>query len=167
AFTPVLSWHEQHYSRVVGRVEESKQQCNRMLDDIGFLSFCRSCRWREYTWVETCPECGSGVERAGPLWTGRLGTEDIGAAVTAWLEEQGYDAAAELVQTVADEVTVTTPFYDTHELASTLDVEAPSLDTVIDDLQDQRYTAVPTHFSPHGVKTDAPFTAVQDAVARR
>ncbi|MFB6294441.1 MAG: hypothetical protein ABEI97_01660, partial [Candidatus Nanohaloarchaea archaeon] len=114
AFTPVLSWHEQHYSRVIGRVEESKQQCNAMLDDIGFLSFCRGCRWRKYTWVETCPACGGGVERAGPLWTGQLGTEDTGAAVTDWLDEHGYDAAADLVQTVTDEVAVTTPFYDTH-----------------------------------------------------
>ncbi|MDY6774274.1 MAG: tRNA (guanine(10)-N(2))-dimethyltransferase, partial [Candidatus Nanohaloarchaea archaeon] len=45
AFQPLLSWHEQHYSRVFGTVEESKKQANRLLDNIGFLRFCRECRW--------------------------------------------------------------------------------------------------------------------------
>ncbi|MDY6761437.1 MAG: tRNA (guanine(10)-N(2))-dimethyltransferase [Candidatus Nanohaloarchaea archaeon] len=166
AFTPVMAWHEQHYSRVVGRVEESKQQCNRMLDQIGTLSFCRSCRWRAYTTAGDCPECGHGTEQAGPLWTGQLADAEFAGTVADRLQEAGYDEAESMARTVAAEAGIDVPFYDTHELASALGVEAPPHDLVLAELRGQGYSAVETHFADNGIRTDAPFQAVQDVVER-
>ncbi|MDY6766448.1 MAG: tRNA (guanine(10)-N(2))-dimethyltransferase [Candidatus Nanohaloarchaea archaeon] len=163
AFTPLLAWHEQHYSRVVGRVEESKQQCNRMLDSIGTLSVCRTCRWRAYEHRTSCPACGAVVEQAGPLWTGPLADTGFAERTGAWLEEQGYEEAHSIVETLAAEAGITTPFYDTHELASSMGVQSPGRDDLIERLRAEGYRAATTHFSPQGLRTDAPLDAFSDA----
>ncbi|MDY6766300.1 MAG: tRNA (guanine(10)-N(2))-dimethyltransferase [Candidatus Nanohaloarchaea archaeon] len=164
AFTPLLSWHEQHYSRVIGRVEESKQECNRMLDSIGTLSFCRECRWRAYTATGECPCCGSPTDQAGPLWTGEFADEGFADEAAGWLAAEGYSEAESLVRRIRDEAGIPTPFYDTHELASTLGIQAPAQERLLGALRDDGYTAVPTHFAPHGIRTGAPLDAVQDAI---
>ncbi|MDY6769900.1 MAG: tRNA (guanine(10)-N(2))-dimethyltransferase [Candidatus Nanohaloarchaea archaeon] len=164
AFTPIAAWHEQHYSRVVGRVEESKQQCNGLLDSIGHLSACRDCRWRGYERTATCPGCGGDVETAGPLWTGPLGDTAFLDDVAAWLDDRGYGAAHDLVATLRGEADIAVPFYDTHELASAAGVQAPGRATLLERVREQGYRAVPTHFSPQGVRTDAPLDVLHAAV---
>jgi tRNA (guanine26-N2/guanine27-N2)-dimethyltransferase len=58
-FDPKFCWHEQHYTRVMGRVTESKKRTNRSLDNIGYLSFCPECRWRKLERKDRCENCGS------------------------------------------------------------------------------------------------------------
>ncbi len=166
-FEPVLAWHEQHYSRVVGRVRESKKGCNRNLDSIGHLLFCPACRWRDYQdppLTGTCPHCDGDVRVAGPLWTGKLARRDVAERVVDELAERGWDDAHDLAATAVVESGITEPFYDTHELASAVDVPAPRRDDLIDRLQERGYRAVETHFSPHGIRTDAPIDAVHASV---
>ncbi|MFB6216328.1 MAG: hypothetical protein ABEJ72_05075, partial [Candidatus Aenigmatarchaeota archaeon] len=56
-FDPKLSWHERHYSRVTGRVTESKQRTNSSLENVGYLSFCPDCRWRKLQKQDECANC--------------------------------------------------------------------------------------------------------------
>lgn len=166
-FEPVLAWHEQHYSRVIGIVRESKKGCNRSLDHIKFLGFCPACRWRGYQDVpvaETCPHCGGDVWHAGPLWSGKLGRRDVAEQVVEWCADAGWEEAAALVGTLTAELPVETPFYDTHELASAADVPAPRRADLLERLRAQGYTAVETHFAPHGIRTDAPIATIHDAL---
>lgn len=167
AFHPLLAWHEQHYSRVVGRVEESKKQCNRLLEHIGILSVCRSCRWRDDVYRERCPHCDATTEQAGPLWTGRLADPKFAGDVEDRLAAAGYDEAEGLIGTLHAEAEIPTPFYATHELASAAGVQAPQKSELIQRLRDQGYRATATHFSPQAVRTDAPLEAIQNAVQDR
>jgi tRNA (guanine26-N2/guanine27-N2)-dimethyltransferase len=164
AFEPLLCHYERHYYRIFGRVRESKQTCNRLRDTVGYLQFCRDCGWRDFAalndTVQQCPRCDETLFTAGPLWTGIIADEDFAVDVHNWLTEQGYENAADLVEAVRDECRITTPFYDTHELGSVLDTEAPRKQDLIDTLQERGYRATETHFTPKGVRTDAPLDTI-------
>lgn len=164
AFEPVLAWHEQHYSRVFGTVEESKKQCNRMLDDIGYLSFCRECRWRAYEDVEQCSACGGTVEKAGPLWTGKLADDEFAGGVRERLDSQGYTEAEQLIEKLQKEADISTPFYESHEIASSIGVQAPERKKLLEAVRERGFRASQTHFSPQGFRTDAPIEEIREAI---
>ncbi|MDY6776684.1 MAG: tRNA (guanine(10)-N(2))-dimethyltransferase [Candidatus Nanohaloarchaea archaeon] len=164
AFIPLLAWNEQHYSRVFGRVEDSKQRANRLMEDIGGLSFCRECRWRGYGREERCPVCGGDTESAGPLWKGKLGDAEFAEDVVHELGDRGYGEAEEMVGTLSRELEVETPFYDLHELASTEGVKVPERDSFIGRLGERGFRASRTHFTPQGVRTDAPLQEMREVL---
>lgn len=169
AFQPKLCFHQQHYYRVFGTTTESKKQCNRLLDDIGYLQHCRDCRWRAFTdrgdCIPACPHCDSAsVETAGPLWTGRFSDPDFAGKTADWLQRKDYTEAADIVTQVQEECEITTPFYDTHELAAAANAPAPDRAGLLDRLHEQGYRAVETHFLPHAIRTDAPIDAIHAAV---
>lgn len=160
AFSPDMAWHERHYHRVFGTVHESKQGANRLLGEVGTLSFCPDCRWRAFDDVRDCPGCGAATDRAGPLWTGKLAREEFLWDVVTDLDSRGYEEAHELVETVGREAPVRVPFYDTHEMASVAGTSAPRMDDLLDRLRTDGYRAARTHFSPQGLRTDAPHETV-------
>jgi tRNA (guanine26-N2/guanine27-N2)-dimethyltransferase len=49
-------------------------------------------------------------------------------------------------------------------MSSELDVQAPRTDNVIEHLRDKGYIVSRTHFEPTGVRTDAPFEDVREAI---
>ncbi len=162
AFEPKLCFHERHYSRVMGRVTESKRRCNKNLENIGYLSFCPECRWRKLEKVRECEYCGSEVKHAGPLWTGKLSdhrfTEDMLEEMPDWQDTE------EKLELINSEASIRTPFYDIHEMASQLGVQAPKRDEVIESLKETGYVVSRTHFSPTGLRTDAPFQDIRDEI---
>lgn len=168
AFEPLLCHYERHYYRVFGKVRESKKACNRLLEHIGYLQYCRDCGWRRFTALKdlesACPHCSSQLETGGPLWTGKFSRPAFAADVATVLEENGYTDAHNLVDTVAEESLVKTPYYDTHELGSVLGREAPRKQELIETLQDQGFHAMETHFSPKGVRTNAPIETIVSSI---
>jgi tRNA (guanine26-N2/guanine27-N2)-dimethyltransferase len=168
AFEPVFCQYERHYYRLFGRVRESKQTCNRLRENIGYLQFCRDCGWRGFAALNdlshACSRCDNELFAAGPLWTGRFADEQFAADVHDWLATQEYSEAADLAGMVRDECSVTTPYYDTHELGSRRGTEAPRKQALIDTLQERGYRATETHFSPKGVRTDAPLDTITDHI---
>ena len=153
-FDPKICWHERHYSRVMGRVTESKSRANRALENIGYMSFCPECRWRKLERVDECGYCGSEVKLAGPLWTGKISDQRFTEEV---LEEMPEDwESRELIELLDSEAEILTPFYDLHEMASATGVMAPKREKVIEDLREKGYPVSRTHFSPTGIRTDAP-----------
>lgn len=158
AFTPRMAWYERHYYRVFGTVEESKKQCNRKLDEVGFLEHCRACGWRGYRDLprHDCSNCGAETDVAGPLWTGRFADPGFAADVRDAVAERGWTEAAALAGAVADEAGVRVPYYSTHEIASVADVPVPQRAALLEELRADGYRAVETHFDPRGVRTDTP-----------
>ncbi len=168
AFEPLLCQYERHYYRVFGRVRESKKSCNRARDNIGYLQFCRACGWRDFAalneLIQQCPHCEQSLFTAGPLWTGTFANEAFTSDVHDWLMDRNYTDAADLVELVQNECSIQTPFYDTHELGSVMNTEAPRKQDLIDVLQEQGYRATETHFTPKGVRTDAPLETIRTVV---
>ncbi len=162
AFDPKVCFHERHYTRVMGRVTESKKRANRSLDDIGYLSYCDSCLWRDFLRRDKCPVCGEEVETAGPLWTGKFVDQRF---TSDMLEEMPEDwEAYELLERLDSEAEILTPYYDVHALASSIGYSSPKRDEFIDALRDRGYPVSRTHFSPTGVRTDAPVEHIREVL---
>lgn len=155
AFDPKVCWHEQHYSRVMGRVTESKQRCNNSLENIGHLSYCSKCGWRKLERIDTCPRCDTETQKAGPLWTGKLSDRRF---TEKMLEEmpEGWENSQEFLEKIHGEAEIITPFYDIHELCSKHKLQVPKRSDVIEALEDTGYPVSRTHFSDTGLRTDAP-----------
>jgi tRNA (guanine26-N2/guanine27-N2)-dimethyltransferase len=163
-FEPKMCFQERHYARLMGRVTESKSRCNRNLENIGYLSFCPECRWRKLEKVEGCSFCGNeGLEYAGPLWTGSIGDQRFTEEMLEKIPEEWEDAR-EVLEYVDSECQIRTPFYDLHELASELGIQAPRREDVIEALREKGYIVSRTHFEPTGIRTDAPFGDVRQLV---
>ena len=155
AFDPKICWHERHYSRVMGRVTESKQRCNNSLENIGHLSYCSSCSWRKLEKSEKCPRCDSETEIAGPLWTGKMGDRRFIKEMKDEVSEDWNDAR-EMLGTLQEESEILKPFYDIHNLCSIHKIQVPKRKNVVAALEEKGYPISNTHFSGTGIRTDAP-----------
>lgn len=164
-FEPKLAFQHRHYCRVIGRVTESKSRTNKNLENTGFLSFCPECRWRvlEKEKRDECELCGHGVANAGPLWIGKFSDQRFTEKVLEEMPEE-WESGREIVEYVDSEAEIITPFYDLHELCSSMGISSPKRDPVIENIHNRGYPISRTHFSPTGFRTDAPLEDIKDAI---
>lgn len=163
-FDPKICWHERHYSRVMGRVTESKKRTNRTLDNIGYLSFCRECRWRKLERASKCENCGNEeLEIAGPLWTGKIVDQRFTADMLDEMPVEWEDSH-DMLEKLDSGAEIITPFYDLHDLCSNMKIQVPKSDKVIDAIREKGYPVSKTHFSPTGFRTDAPIDDVKEII---
>lgn len=161
-FDPKVCFHERHYSRVMGRVTESKKRTNQALENIGHLSYCKNCLWRKYGRFDKCRECGEEVEIAGPLWTGKFVDQRF---TSDMLDEMPEDwESREFLERLDSEAEIITPYYDIHALASNIGTSSPKREEFIEKLREKGYPVSRTHFNPTGVKTDAPIQDLKDII---
>jgi tRNA (guanine26-N2/guanine27-N2)-dimethyltransferase len=153
-FDPKLCFQHRHYARVMGRVTESKKRTNRTIENIGYLSFCPQCRWRKLERVPECKNCGSDVKHAGPLWTGKLSDSRFTEKMMEKIPEEWEDSR-EFLERLDAEAEMRVPFYDLHEMSSSVDVSVPKRDRFIEKLRQKGYPVSRTHFEPTGFRTEA------------
>ena len=153
SFDPKICFQHRHYSRIMGRVTESKKRTNRMLENIGYLSFCPECRWRKLKRVDKCENCGSDVRHAGPLWTGKISDSRFTSEVVDKMP--GDWEASGFMEKLDSEAEMRTPFYDLHEMSSAADVSVPKREVFLEELRSKGYPVSRTHFEPTGFRTEA------------
>lgn len=164
-FRPKLCYGDRHYYRIIGEVRESKKGVNRTLDQIGYLEYCDDCLYRSLEEAIdrlACPSCGANLQQLGPLWIGRLGRQGFVRDVRDRLEEDGNEEAADICDTLVDEIPIRTPFYETHELAGASGIAAPKRDELIGALTERGYSATRTHFTTLGIRTNAPLEHLRE-----
>jgi tRNA (guanine26-N2/guanine27-N2)-dimethyltransferase len=154
AFDPKICFQNRHYARIMGRVTESKQRANKASRKIGYLSYCEECGWRKLERTDKCGNCGSEVQYAGPLWTGKIADSRFTEKMLEKIPEE-WDESRELLKRIHSEAEIKTPFYDLHELASKQGVSVPKRDKVIEALREKGYPVSRTHFSDTGLRTNA------------
>ncbi|RLE57694.1 MAG: tRNA (guanine(10)-N(2))-dimethyltransferase [Thermoprotei archaeon] len=169
---PLLAYIRQHYMRVFVEILTGASSSNKALQELGYLLFCRSCLWRalekgHVPRTLVCPNCGSKLEVAGPLWCGPIFDRDFVRGLLADYESRAYMRKKELTKflsTIVSEVEVNEVFYTTSELASRYRVQEPSVSDVVEKLRELGYKACRTHFSSKGFRTDAPLDVVSKIV---
>jgi len=103
----------------------------------------------------------------GPLWLGPLGDADVLRA----MEDHAPSArSGRLLTALRDELPLPPLYVRLDELARAASVPPPPLGRFLDELRSRGFLAVRTHFSPIGVKSDAPpeelIRAARDIPAR-
>ncbi len=170
AATPILTHATKHYVRTYLELDRGATAANDAIDWLGHIYHCEHCLHRETEQglladpPAECPNCGYGIQTAGPVWLGPTCDDEFVLAVRdAVSEEMGTaDRAVDLLATLEDELPVPT-HYDQHRLCKRWERSAPAMDDFLAALRDAGYEASRTHYGGTTFKTTASVAEIREA----
>ncbi len=164
----LFSHSSDHYIRVYAQIGYGCQKADEALKNMGYILHCFNCMHRETTkqvfGCQTCPECGEKMDFAGPLWIGSINDE---AYIDQILQEnqtvqfKNSGKISKLLTTIKTEAQAPSTYYVLDRVSKKLRLPPTSTQSFLIALKESGYQAVQTHFSPRGVKTDAPALVMQ------
>ena len=158
----LFSHSTDHYIRVYAQIRYGAKKADDTLKNVGYILHCFNCMHREVTdqlfGCPTCHECGAKMDYTGPLWTGPIADQDFVERILA--ENQSVPLMSnakinKLLTYVKAEATAPITYYVIDKLSGKFDLPAPSNKAFLEALKNSGYQAVPTHFNPRGIKTEA------------
>jgi tRNA (guanine26-N2/guanine27-N2)-dimethyltransferase len=159
----LFSHSSDHYIRVYAQIAYGAKRADESLKNTGYILHCFNCMHREIAHslfgCPTCHECGTRMDWAGPLWTGKIAEESFVEQMQVENQKAAFKSHAKiskLLTQIKAEATLPATYYVIDKLSGKLDLPAPSNQTFLSALQQAGFQAVPTHFNPRGIKTDAP-----------
>jgi len=105
-----------------------------------------------------CPECGTGMKVAGPMWLGELADQVICTKMLEKIKKisiQWERRLENIIRSVQAEIGYPPTFIQIDEISSHLHIGSQNLKTLLIKLEAVGYKATMTHFNPRGIKTNA------------
>jgi len=149
---PLVSYSTDHFFRVYVQIRNGKQNADDSIKHV------------RLTDPIVPDEKNKNIRPIGPLWTGTLHNKNVVQELRTILFEKQINTKHtlwKLLQMFEDEADATPFYYAVEEIASELKRCAPPMKTICEQLQIRGYTAVRTHFSATGFKTNAPYTEIK------
>ncbi|MCD1295663.1 tRNA (guanine(10)-N(2))-dimethyltransferase [Methanocella sp. CWC-04] len=174
AFKPYLCHATEHYVRLYLGVEYGVVSADRMLDEVGFIVHCFKCLNRysikglAVQAPERCPVCGSKVQIGGPMWLGRTRDREFVSNVIEIMEKGEFkkkERAIRMLGIIREETEVPT-FFDQHRICKDLKATPTDINTLVEALKAEGFSASRTHYSGTGFKTDAPINVVKSIITK-
>jgi tRNA (guanine26-N2/guanine27-N2)-dimethyltransferase len=171
----VFSHSTDHYIRVYARISYGAKKADESVKNQGYILHCFNCFHRETAKnpfakrVEKCPECGSKMDWAGPLWLGRIFDKqfcELMAQENTRVAFRNSGKITKLLALVKDEVEAPATYYVIDKISDKLALPVPSVSAVLQKLRDKSFQAFPTHFNSRGVRTDAPALTMQELLRK-
>jgi tRNA (guanine26-N2/guanine27-N2)-dimethyltransferase len=171
----VFSHSTDHYIRVYAEIAYGAKKADEGIKSLGYVLHCFSCLHRETTnslFIKeslNCPECGTKMEYAGPLWLEKIFDEQFCESMA---NENKYKAfrnnarIAKLLSLTLDEAKATPTYYVLEKISNKLGLPVPSVSSMLKTLQDDGFQAVQTHFNSRGLRTNAPAFEMQKLVKK-
>ena len=159
-----MSHSTEHYMRLYLEIKKGSKRTDESLKNIGYISHCKNCLHRQISnglaspIEEVCPVCGEKLVHAGPLWIGAIQDADF---IEKMIDEANHKKintekdALKLLNACLLEACAPATFYDVHTVCKSLKISAPKLDLIFDEIKNQGFIAIKTHFNPLGIKTNA------------
>ncbi len=148
SFTPLLSFTN-HYFRAFGFVEKNKSSVDKILKQIGYVSYCQKCLFRATQIILECPNCKSKpVELIGPIWLGQMQDNDFVKKVQKDSEERGFNFR------FFEEVDCPL-YYDFSKVCGKYNLMSEKIENVIEKLRVAGFSASRSNLCPLGIKTNA------------
>ncbi len=159
---PLLTHATKHYVRTYLELDRGATVANEALEQLGYIHHCEHCLYRESEHgliaspPSSCPNCGYGIQTAGPVWLdGTCEPEFVGLVGDYLTDELGTaDKIEELLETLAAELPVPT-HYDQHRLCKRWGRSAPAMAEFLGQLQDGGHAVSRTHYGGTTFKTTA------------
>ncbi|MBN1245396.1 tRNA (guanine(10)-N(2))-dimethyltransferase [Candidatus Bathyarchaeota archaeon] len=167
----VFSHSSDHYIRVYAQIGYGAKKADASIKSLGYVLHCFNCLHREPAktlsskFFEKCPECGSKLDWAGPLWLGKIfDTQfcELMAQENRRIAFRNSGKISKLVALAMDEAEAPATYYVIDKIGNKLSSPVPSVAAMLQSLHDNGFEAVPTHFNSRGVRTNAPAFAVQN-----
>ncbi len=163
---PLFCHHDMHYFRAYCTVEIGNSYSRQNESEIGYVLHCFRCGSRKvvsrtnfFLDIEgnlKCSECTTqGVKFAGPLWIGKIQSQDF-VANCARNSELG------LFQSESD----IPLYYDLTEMSDIMETRTPKIMDVITELNSIGHSAGRTRLNRNAVRTDAPPKDLRKILAR-
>ena len=171
----VFSHSAEHYLRVYAQIGYGARKADASIKNLGYVLHCFNCCHRETEKTlsaelfKKCPECGSEMDWAGPLWLGKIFESwfcESMAQENRHTAFQNSGKIAKLVALAKGEAEAPTTYYVIDKISTKLCSPVPSVAAMLGILRDEGFEAVPTHFSSRGVKTDASALSMQKMIRK-
>lgn len=165
----IFSHCSDHYVRVYAEIGYGAQKADESLKTLGYVLHCFKCLHRETTSKPfssslQCPQCGTKMEYAGPLWLGKIFDRqfiELMQNENAHMAFRNGAKIAKLLALTKDEADTPPTYHVLDQVSQNLGLPVPSVAAFLQTLRDNGYLAVPTHFNSRGVRTNASTMEVQ------
>jgi tRNA (guanine26-N2/guanine27-N2)-dimethyltransferase len=165
----VFSHSNEHYIRLYTQISYGAKKADESIKNLGYVLHCFNCLHREISHQPfsslQCPECGSKMDWAGPLWVGSLFDAVFIEAMIKENQLRAFKNSAritKLLNQTKEEATAPPTYYVVDKLSGKLGLPSLSIQGFMNALQAGGFQAVQTHFSSRGVRTDAPAPALHN-----
>ncbi|MDD5317411.1 MAG: tRNA (guanine(10)-N(2))-dimethyltransferase [Candidatus ainarchaeum sp.] len=168
---PLFTLSHKHYFKAFVALSEGAERAVESVRELGFVAHCSKCLETVYrkgvanALPQKCAACGESPEYAGPLWLGRI---QDGALLAKILSiDRGRDKGVEkTASALLAEARLPPLYFELHLMAKRLSVGAVKPESVCRMLERKGFACAGTHFRHNSVKTDAPKSEVENAVAK-
>lgn len=170
-----MSHSTEHYMRLYIEVKKGSKNSDESLKNMGYISHCKNCLHRKTSngmataLEEYCPVCGEKLIHAGPLWLGEIQNREFIQKMIDETEHKKINTEKEafkLLNSCLIESDAPATFFDVHTICRLLKISAPKLDLIFENILNEGYSAVKTHYNPLGIKTDASVEDIVDIVKK-
>ena len=171
----LFSHSTDHYVRVYAVAQYGAKLADKSVQKMGHILHCFTCLHRETSrgmfssFIQECPECGSGISAAGPLWLGKTSDEELWALMERALKGgkfKNQKTIHKLLSLSRDEAEAPPTYYVTDKICDKLNLPIPPLIQVMKELRKAGFQATPTHFNSRGIRTGASAKVVKGIVTR-
>lgn len=163
---PVLAHSTRHYMRVYARVEVGASSADATMSNEGYVTECRKCNHISAAGVAagSCEKCGGRVRVAGPLWVGSLVDEAVTKQAAERCAAAGLKKAAAVLESM-EGISGLPPYgYGIELICSALGIPSVSDLSVVRKLEERGYVCRRQPFEKTGLKCNADYEQVVDAV---
>jgi tRNA (guanine26-N2/guanine27-N2)-dimethyltransferase len=170
-----MSHSTEHYMRLYLEIKKGSKRTDESLKNIGYISHCKNCLHRQTSnglaspIEETCPVCGEKLVHAGPLWLGDIQNKEF---IQKMIDETNYKKinsekeALKLLNKCLLEAEAPVTFFDIHTICKSLKISAPKFDSIIEQMKEEGFIAIKTHYNPLGIKTDASIEDIKNILLK-
>ncbi len=162
----LFSHSTDHYIRVYAILVHGAKKADKTLQNMGYILHCFNCFHRESSknsfikdFSLKCPECGSRMDYAGPLWLGKLADKDFleKMQIETWHKQlKSKKKICKILTLMRDELEAPITYYVIDKICDKLDLPAVSIERVYENLKRDGFEVSFTHFEPKGLRTNAP-----------
>jgi len=172
----LFSHSTDHYIRVYAVLLHGAKNADKSLQNMGYILHCFNCFHRETAknpfaedFSLKCPECGSKMDYAGPLWLGKIADKDFLKKMRMETEHKrlkNMNRIRKILTLIGDELEAPITYYVIDKICDKLDLPAVSIKKVYENLKRDGFKASPTHFEPKGLRANAPAKTIVELLQK-
>jgi len=172
----LFSHSTDHYIRVYAVLMHGAKNADKSLQNMGYILHCFNCFHREASknpfredFSLKCPECGSKMEYAGPLWLGKM-------AEKGFLEKMQIEAEhrrlkngnriRKFLTLIGNELEAPITYYVIDKICDKLNLPTIAIKKVFKNLEKDGFKVSLTHFQPKGLRTNASAKTIMELLRR-
>ncbi|MEM3729054.1 MAG: tRNA (guanine(10)-N(2))-dimethyltransferase [Candidatus Bathyarchaeia archaeon] len=158
----LFSHSTNHYIRVYAVLLHGAKNADKSLQNMGYILHCFNCLHRETSknpfaegFSLKCPECGSKMDYAGPLWLEKIADKNFCILMEETAEESKLKSRVWKILCLVDsECEAPITYYVLDKICDKLGLLVPSTNNVLKAMAERGFTFSKTHFNPKGIRSN-------------